>query len=116
MPPPFGWYARPRLWPSTRLEVRRSRDYAPYVTGGGPAAPRARVPGSARLLERLRDERGIALILALVIMAVLTITVTAVTEFTSSSSRNASESDASQKAHSLAEAGVNDAVSLISNI
>jgi hypothetical protein len=68
-------------------------------------------PGRARALPRLRDESGIALVMALGIMLVLTIALSATIVFTSESARHANGSNAGQKAYSIAEAGLNDAIS-----
>lgn len=56
--------------------------------------------------ERLRDESGIALIMALAVMLVLTVLVTSTLAFTSSNSRDASLKQSGQSAYSLAEAGL----------
>jgi hypothetical protein len=67
----------------------------------------------SRALARLRDERGIALIMAIGIMFVLTIALTTTMFFTSASARHASHSNAGQKAYALAEAGVNNALAVL---
>jgi hypothetical protein len=67
----------------------------------------------ARALSRLRDESGIALVMAIGIMFVLTITLGTVIFFTSASVRHANRSNAGQKAYALAEAGVNNALSVL---
>jgi Tfp pilus assembly protein PilX len=59
--------------------------------------------------ERLRDESGIALIMALAVMLVLTVLVTSTLAFTSSNSRDASLKQSGQSAYSLAEAGLSQA-------
>ena len=66
-------------------------------------------PG-ARAFPRLRDESGIALVMALGIMLVLTIALTTTIFLTSASARHANSSNAGQKAYALAEAGVNNAI------
>jgi Tfp pilus assembly protein PilV len=58
---------------------------------------------------RLSDENGIALVLAVLIMAVLTVTVMSMIAFTSSNTRDASSKKAGQQAYALAEAGLSDA-------
>jgi Tfp pilus assembly protein PilV len=58
---------------------------------------------------RLSDENGIALVLAVLIMAVLTVTVISMIAFTSSNARDASSKKAGQQAYSLAEAGLSNA-------
>lgn len=59
--------------------------------------------------ERLRDESGVALIMALAVMLVLTVLVTSTLAFTSSNSRDASLKKSGQSAYSLAEAGLSQA-------
>jgi Tfp pilus assembly protein PilX len=66
-------------------------------------------PVAVGLPERLRDESGIALIMALAVMLVLTVLVTATLAFTSSNSRDASLKQSGQSAYSLAEAGLSQA-------
>jgi hypothetical protein len=61
----------------------------------------------------VRDERGIALVMALGIMLVLTIVLTSVIFLTASSARDAHRTNASQKAFSLAEAGINNALAVL---
>jgi hypothetical protein len=61
----------------------------------------------------LRDERGIALVMAIGIMLVLTIAVTTVIFFTSAGARHANISNAGQKAYAIAEAGLAGAISEI---
>jgi hypothetical protein len=68
---------------------------------------------AARALARLRDESGIALIMALGIMFVLTITLGTVIYMTSASARHAEHTNAGQKAYALAEAGVNNGLSVL---
>jgi Tfp pilus assembly protein PilX len=67
------------------------------------------VPGPAAVDLRswLREESGMALVMALAVMLVLTILVTATLAFTSSSSRDASLKQQGQSAYALAEAGLN---------
>jgi hypothetical protein len=61
----------------------------------------------------LRQENGMALVLALGMMAILTIVGTTVISYTSSNARHASYSDTRQKADASAEAGVNSAVAVL---
>src|SRR4051794_37377456 len=68
---------------------------------------------SRPVVVRLSDERGIALVMALGIMLVLTIALTATIYLTSSSGRHANGSNAGQKAFALAEAGTNNAISVL---
>jgi hypothetical protein len=67
----------------------------------------------SRALERLRDESGIALIMALGIMLVLTIALGATMLFTAANARHANRSSTKQKAYALAEAGVNNAIAVL---
>jgi hypothetical protein len=62
----------------------------------------------------VRDERGIALVMALAVMLVLTILLATVLFLTSSSARDAHRTNAGQKAYALAEAGVNNALQILS--
>jgi hypothetical protein len=66
-------------------------------------------------LAMLRDERGIALIMALGILFVLTITLGTVIYITSASARHAEHSNASQKAYALAEAGLDNALAVLNS-
>jgi hypothetical protein len=61
----------------------------------------------------LREESGIALVMALAVMLVLTILLTSVIFLTSSSARDAQHTNAGQKAYSLAEAGINNALAVL---
>jgi hypothetical protein len=67
----------------------------------------------ARKRLALRDERGIALIMSLGILFVLTISLGTVIYMTSASARHANHSNAGQKAYALAEAGVNNAIAVL---
>jgi Tfp pilus assembly protein PilX len=66
-----------------------------------------------RLLRRLRDERGIALVMALGIMIVLAITAGAAMQYATSNSSESSASASRQKAFNLAEAGLNTALAVL---
>jgi len=68
--------------------------------------------GSARA-SLLADEQGIALIMALGIMLVLTIALTTVAFLTTHGTQDAQRTNAGQRAYALAEAGVNDAISIL---
>ena len=68
---------------------------------------------ASRVLARLQDERGIALVMSIGIMFVLTITVSSVMVYTAASAGHANHSNAGQKAYALAEAGVNDALAVL---
>ena len=74
-----------------------------------------------RLLRRVRsergialDERGIALVMALGVMTVLGIAGTTIVVYSSSNYRSAAHSKSDQTAFSLAEAGINNAVAVLS--
>jgi hypothetical protein len=71
--------------------------------------------GLLGLKRRLADERGIALVMALGILIVLTITTASVLSYSGSNARSARYQSARVTAYSLAEAGVNDAVSVLNN-
>lgn len=67
-----------------------------------------------RLLHRLRsEESGIALILALGTITVLSILVVSVIDYSATNSRESSLSSYRQRAYTLAEAGLNDALSVL---
>jgi Tfp pilus assembly protein PilX len=66
-----------------------------------------------RTVERLRDESGIALIMALGIMLVLTIALTTVIFLAAASARDSHRTNAGQKAYALAESGVNNALAVL---
>jgi Tfp pilus assembly protein PilV len=63
----------------------------------------------------LRDEHGIALIMAMLILMVFAIALSAVIYFTSTNSRSASYTKAQQVAYNLAEAGINNQLSILFN-
>jgi hypothetical protein len=67
-----------------------------------------------RILRRLRGERGIALPMALGVMFVLTIATTSAIYYTSANSRNAGYSKGKYTALTLAEAGLNNAMAVLS--
>ena len=68
-----------------------------------------------RILRRLGDERGIALVIALATLTVLAITATTVLTFSSQNSRNSERDKRSQLAFALAEAGMNNALAVLNN-
>jgi hypothetical protein len=72
------------------------------------------VSGRARL-HRLADECGQSLVLALLVLTVLAIALGSVIFFTSSNQRNSAYEKAVQVSRSLAEAGVNNGISVITN-
>ena len=67
------------------------------------------------LTRGLRDERGQSLVIALLVMTFLAVALGAVMFFSAGNQRNANYEKAAQVATSLAEAGVNNAVSVLSN-
>jgi hypothetical protein len=69
----------------------------------------------AALCALRRDERGIALVLSMTVMLVLAIALTSVIYFTSANSLSASHAKAEQNALALAEAGTNNALSVLEN-
>jgi len=67
-----------------------------------------------RLLNRLRsEESGIALIMALGTIVVLSILVVSVIDYSATNSRESSLSSSRQRAYTLAEAGLNDGLSVL---
>lgn len=68
-----------------------------------------------RLIMRLRDERGIALVFALGTMTVLSMSTVAVITYSSAGQRHAAISNTDLSARSLAEAGINNAMSMLSS-
>jgi Tfp pilus assembly protein PilX len=65
------------------------------------------------MVRRLRDEQGIALVMALGLLIVLAIVVTAAVQYTSSNTRSASSSQGRVSSRQLAEAGMNAAIAAI---
>lgn len=65
--------------------------------------------------HRLRDERGIALIVVLGVLMVFTISVTATVSYTTAGDRASGTSRAHVTARTLAEAGLNNAMAVLSN-
>lgn len=66
-------------------------------------------------IRRLGDERAQSLVLTLLVLFVLAIVLSTVIIFTSANQRNSSYQKAAQTATSLAEAGLNNAVSVLAN-
>jgi hypothetical protein len=62
-----------------------------------------------------RDEKGIALALAIAAMLVLTLVLTSVIFLTSSSARDAHRTNAGQKAYNLAQAGISSALAVLNS-
>jgi hypothetical protein len=73
------------------------------------------VSSTPRRMPHLRDEEGIALALAMLIMTVLAIALTSLIYYTSTNSRSSEHSRSQQVAHTLAEAGINNALGVIFN-
>jgi Tfp pilus assembly protein PilX len=67
-----------------------------------------------RLRKRLGEERGFALVIALAVTVVFSMTVVTVIESAASNSRTADRSKGRISAYSLAEAGINNAASILS--
>jgi Tfp pilus assembly protein PilX len=65
--------------------------------------------------RRFGDERGQSLVLTLLVLFVLAIVLSTVIIFTSSNQRNSAYQRAAQTASSLAEAGLNNAISVLAN-
>ena len=74
-----------------------------------------RLPAGSRLARRLREERGVALVMALGILTVLAVSATSVVYFTSSQSRSTAQNENRADAYSLAEAGMNAALAVLGN-
>jgi Tfp pilus assembly protein PilX len=71
---------------------------------------------SARMpIRRVAGERGQSLVLTLLVLFVLAIVLSTLILFTSSNQRNSSYQKAAQTASSLAEAGLNNAISVLAN-
>jgi hypothetical protein len=68
-----------------------------------------------RIAHRLSDERGQSLVLALLVLMVLAISLGSVIFFTAGNQRSSGYQKATQVATSLAEGGVNNAVSVLAN-
>jgi hypothetical protein len=66
------------------------------------------------LISRLGGERGIALVVALGVLVVLTISSTTAMYYAGTNSRSANVSDKRNRAYSLAEAGINNAMAILS--
>lgn len=68
----------------------------------------------ARLTRKLRDERGLALVMAVGMLAALSVSVTTVIYVSSSSARTSDMDKARQLAFALAEAGINNSAAVLS--
>src|SRR5205823_10999573 len=90
-----------------RLHALR-HDHAPER--GGVVMQRRRLP-----IRPLADERGQSLVIAMLVLFVLAVSLASVILFTSGNQRNSNYQKSAQVATSLAEAGVNNAVSILSN-
>lgn len=67
----------------------------------------------ARTVNRLRDERGIALVVSMGVLLVISVSLTGVIYMTSANARSSSYAKEEHSAVDLAEAGLNDALSVI---
>jgi len=67
----------------------------------------------AAVRRLIREDDGVALVLALVTMLVLTITLTSVIFLTAAGARDTERTNAGQRAYSLAESGVNNALAVL---
>jgi PilX N-terminal len=67
------------------------------------------------MLSKLRDQSGSALIMTMGILAVLTISGTTMVAYTTSNARSGSYSKENERAFSLAEAGLNNAMAVLAN-
>jgi hypothetical protein len=65
--------------------------------------------------RRLVEERGIALVTALGVLFVLSLTLTSLIYYTGTNSRTSARERADQQARALAEAGINNALAVLSN-
>ena len=65
------------------------------------------------LLTALRDERGIALVMAMGMLLAMSVTLTGVVYFTSTNTRSSSYAKEEQKSVAIAEAGLNNALSAV---
>ena len=68
-----------------------------------------------RMISRLKQQTGTALVMSVGVLAVLTVTGTTAVAYSTSNSRMASRSQADELAFSLAEAGLNNAMAVLSN-
>lgn len=68
-----------------------------------------------RLARLAGEERGFTLVLTLGVLIVTSVMIVSITEYSSSTSRSSSKSKADQIAYSLAETGVNNAMSILGN-
>jgi hypothetical protein len=71
---------------------------------------------TGRLAKRLADERGIALVMAVGILAFMSLTITSMIYFTSTNQRSSSYNKAEFQAIDFAEAGVNNAMAVLFDI
>jgi hypothetical protein len=70
----------------------------------------------AAIARRFEDECGVALLMALGVLIVLTVLVLAMLEYTSSGQRSARFTSARTSASDLAEAGINDGLSVLATV
>jgi hypothetical protein len=67
-----------------------------------------------KAVQRLSHERGVALVIGLMVLTTLTITATSVAYFTSTSARTSDIDGSRQRAAALAEAGINNSMAVLS--
>src|SRR5687768_10835199 len=67
------------------------------------------------MLSKLRDQTGSALIMTMGVLAVLTISGTTMVAYTTSNARSVSYSKENERAFSLAEAGLSNAMAVLAN-
>ena len=96
-----GWSTLTHLGVLKRVIVTDTAGMRQQLTRLGDACARSRV---------VRDERGIALIMAMGIMLILTVALTTVIFLTASGARDASRTNSGEKAYAIAEAGLNNAL------
>ena len=71
------------------------------------------IGGQRTVSVRLRDEEGIALLISIGALAVMTIVLSTVIFLTAAGARDSQRTNAGQRAHGLAEAGINNAVAVL---
>jgi Tfp pilus assembly protein PilX len=90
--------------------------FASVLSGDGVDRPMRSLTQTRRsVVDRLRQERGFALVLVIGITVVLSIAVTTAMYYTSANSRSSARSSADQKASALAEAAMNNAISVLND-
>jgi hypothetical protein len=95
--------------PSSGEDIRARR---PCNEGWASLCGHAR---SLRMISRLKDQSGMALVVAMGFMAVLTISGTALFAYSTQNARSGALSKTNELAFSLAETGLNNAMAVLSN-